>query len=252
MRPDDGPWRGRAILFDLFGTVVHFATRVPAVQTASSQWRAAMQWLREAAQRELPAVAFDELLAALMRVTEQIVRERPPEYREVPSRERFRRALSHLGVPDELAPAIAARLSLVHMAYLASMTAVSPGCIELLAELASHYRLGLISNFDHAQTAHGIVRAHGLAPYFSTVVISEEFGRRKPHAAIFAAALQALDVGPAEALFVGDNLGEDVAGAHNAQLAVAWLNAKNEALPPDAPEPDYVIAELTDLRRLVR
>src|SRR5512139_2326192 len=100
-----------AILFDLFGTVVHFAARVPTVEAASSQWRAAMQWLQEAAARDLPQVAFEDLLTTLMQVTQEIVRQRPPEYREVPSRERFRRALVQLGIDAISAPAVAERLS---------------------------------------------------------------------------------------------------------------------------------------------
>lgn len=245
------PWRGRAILFDLFGTVVRFVARVPAVQTASSQWHAAMQWLQEAAARELPRIAFEDLLTALMRVTEEIVRQRPPEYREVPSGDRFYRALRQLGVEAERAPEIAARLSLAHMSNLASMTAVHPGHVRLLAQLAPHYRLGLVSNFDHGPTARRILSDHGLAQFFNVILISDDFGQRKPHPAIFEAALRALGVTAAEALFIGDSLSDDVGGAHNARLPVAWLNAKRDAIPPDVPAPDYVIAELTDLPLLL-
>src|SRR5512140_253327 len=112
----------RALLFDLFGTVVHFAPRVPGNQGPTPQWRAAMHWLHETAQRELPQIAFDDLLTALMEVTQEIIRERPPEYFEVPSRERFRRALRRLSVDGAQAPALAERLSLAHMSYLASTT----------------------------------------------------------------------------------------------------------------------------------
>jgi HAD superfamily hydrolase (TIGR01549 family) len=244
-------WRGRAILFDLFGTVVHFVARVPAIQTAGSQWRAAMQWLREAAARDLPQIAFEDLLTVLMRVTEEIVRQRPPDYREVPSRERFRRALRQLGVEAERAPEIAARLSLAHMSHLASMTAVHPGNVRLLAELAPQYRLGLISNFDHGPTVRRILTEHGLAQFFSAILISDDFGQRKPHPAIFEAALRALGVTAADALFIGDSVSDDVGGAHNVRLPVAWLNAKREILPPDVPAPDYVIAELTELPLLL-
>ena len=40
-------WRGRALLFDLFGTVVLFAPRVPKVEVAGTAWRSTMGWLRE-------------------------------------------------------------------------------------------------------------------------------------------------------------------------------------------------------------
>jgi HAD superfamily hydrolase (TIGR01549 family) len=243
--------RPRALLFDLFGTVVHFAPQVPTVQVGGTHWRSTMNWLRETVARELPQVGFDEMLGTLMGVTEELVRQRPPEYFEVPSRERFRRALARLGVEAQCAPDMAERLSLAHMAQLASMTTLPAEHVDLLRSLAVRYPLGLVSNFDHAPTARRILAEHGLADCFDPVVISDEFGRRKPHPAIFAAALDCMGVSSAHALFIGDSVGDDVIGAHNAGLPVVWLNVKGEPLPPGVPAPDHIIAQLTDLQVLL-
>ena len=237
----------RALLFDLFGTVVQFAPRVPTIEVAGTAWRSTMGWLRETAEHELPDVPFDELLAALMHVTEEIVRQRPPDYLEVPSRERFRRALVRVGVAGADAPASAERLSLVHMQHLASMTVLPPEHVPLLRNLTERYHLALVSNFDHGPTARRVLDDHAIASFFPTTVISAELGRRKPHAEIFAAALRGVGVDAREALFIGDSVGDDVVGAHNAGLPVVWLNAKNAPLPPDTPPPHDVIARLTDL-----
>ncbi|MFI5395622.1 MAG: HAD family hydrolase [Candidatus Binatia bacterium] len=244
-------WHGRALLFDLFGTLVHFRPRVPTVEAAGVPWRSAMHWLQEAAVRELPDVRFDDLLTALMRVTEEVIRQRPPEYREVPSRERFRRALLQLDIDAQQAPALAERLSLVHMSHLASMTVLPPAHPRVLQQLAARYRLGLVSNFDHAPTARRILDDHGLTGFFEAIIISEDFGQRKPHPAIFEAALRTLEAAAEHALFIGDSLSDDVTGAQNAGLAVAWINAKHDPLPPGARAPDYVVAELSDLLTLL-
>jgi HAD superfamily hydrolase (TIGR01549 family) len=241
----------RAVLLDLFGTVVHFAPRVPTVQVAGNAWRSAMHWLQETAARELPQLQFDDVLAALMRVTEDIVRERPPEYREIPSRERFHRALRLLGVDAACAPTMAERLSLAHMQHLASLTVLPAGHTEVLERLAARYRLALVSNFDHAVTARRILADHGVTHFFSTIVISDECGRRKPHPAIFAAALQGVGVRAEQALFVGDSIADDVVGAHGVQLPVVWLNAKRDPLPPDTPAPAHVITHLSELPALL-
>ncbi|MFQ5665265.1 MAG: HAD family hydrolase [Candidatus Binatia bacterium] len=242
---------GHVLLFDLFGTVVQFVAQVPTVAVAGTAQRTTLGWLREAAERELPAVRFADLLSALMHVTQEIVRQRPPEYREVPSRERFRRALMRLGVEAGRAPALAERLSLTHMEHLASMTVLPPEHAALLRGLAVRYRLGLVSNFDHAATARRVLARHGIAPLFATVVISEEFGRRKPHAAIFQAALRNLGASTAEALFIGDSACDDVLGAHNARMPVVWLNSRGEPLPPGMLPPEHVIRQLTDLPALL-
>ncbi len=237
----------RAILFDLFGTVVQFAPKVPAEQGATPHWRAAMQWLEETASRELPEIAFNDLLATLLQVSEEIVRQRPPEYREVPSRERFRRALMRLDVDMARAPAIAECLSLAHMSYLASATAVPSDHTALLQQLSAGYRLGLISNFDHGATAKKILADHNLAGFFDVILISDDFGRRKPHRAIFDAALDALGVAPADALFVGDSIEDDIVGAHGLGLPVVWLNAKGKPLPAGVAAPKHVIGKLGEL-----
>jgi HAD superfamily hydrolase (TIGR01549 family) len=241
----------RAVLFDLFGTVVHFAPQVPTVEVAGTARRSTMGWLRETAARELPEVRFDDLLPTLMQVTEELVRQRPPEYLEVPSRERFRRALLRVGVDGERAPAIAERLSLAHMAHLASTTRLPVGHGEVLQALAARYRLGLVSNFDHGPTARRVLAKHGVTRCFEVVMISDVFGRRKPHPAIFDAALRHMGVPAEEAVFVGDSVGDDVIGATNAQLDVVWINAKGDALPPGAPTPRHVIRRLDELPALL-
>ena len=237
----------RALLFDLFGTVVHFKPQVPTIEVAGSAWRSTMGWLRETAEREVPHVPFEELLPALMQVTEEIVRERPPDYLEVPSRERFRRALLRVGIAGEEASVVAERLSLAHMAHLASMTVLPPAHMALLDDFARRYRLALVSNFDHGPTARRVLSDHRISAFFPTTVISAEFGRRKPHPAIFAAALRGAGVSAGDALFIGDSIGDDVVGAQRAGVPVVWLNAKAAPLPPDTPAPHHMIARLTDL-----
>jgi FMN phosphatase YigB (HAD superfamily) len=241
----------RAILFDLFGTVIHFGPGVPGIQAATSEWRAAMRWLQETAERELPQIHFDDLLTGLMEVTQAIVRDRPPEYREVPSRERFRRALLRLGIDAGRAPALAESLSSAHMSFLASTTVLPSAHLAVLQQLASHFQLGLISNFDHGPTARRILADHGIDCFFAAIVISDDFGRRKPHPAIFEAALRELGVTVEDALFVGDSVSEDVIGGQNAGLKVVWLNAKRHALPPDVKPPEYEISDLRELPALL-
>lgn len=241
----------RAILFDLFGTVVHFQPQVPTIEVAGQRWRSTMAWLRPAAEPVLEGRPFDDLLAALMHVTEELTRQRPPEYREVPSRERFQRALVRIGIDPHRAPELAEELSRAHMAHLASMTMVPPTHPPMLRALTSRYRLGLVSNFDHAPTARRILVEHGLAGWFDPIIISDEFGRRKPHPAIFTAGLTQLEVRPDEALYVGDSVSDDVVGAHNAQLRVVWINPKRELLPPGAPQPYAILTALSDLPALL-
>jgi FMN phosphatase YigB (HAD superfamily) len=64
-----------------------------------------------------------------------------------------------------------------------------------------------------ADLMHADLAALGLDRFLSATVFSSELGWRKPDARIFTAALQRLGVEAEEAVFVGDRLRDDIAGA---------------------------------------
>jgi len=229
----------RVVLFDLFGTVVHF---IPP----PGPERATFEWLRPALAAQRPGLSFDDFRSALLEVSSAIVAERTADLREVPSRERFHRALERVAAADHAA---AETLSQAHMAHLAVQTTMPDAHRDLLHELRGSYRLGLVSNFDHAPTAHAILDRHAVRLCFDVVLISDDFGRRKPHPAIFREALRRLDTRPEDALYVGDTPADDVVGARAVGLDVAWVNRRGEPQPD--PAPTYTVRELTELRQVL-
>jgi putative hydrolase of the HAD superfamily len=110
----------------------------------------------------------------------------------------------------------------------------------------------VVSNFDHGPTAHALLARHGLDQVLSAAIISIDVGRRKPHPAIFATALDRLHAAASEALFVGDSLGDDVGGASGAGMDTAWVNWAGAPLPSDGPQPTFVLRSLPALREVLR
>ena len=111
----------------------------------------------------------------------------------------------------------------------------------LLESLRSRgLRLGLVSNaFDPGWLLHRDLEQMGIAERIDFAVFSSEVGKRKPHPAIFERALEALDVEPAEAMFVGDRLYEDVRGAGEVGMTTVqavWFRADEH---PGGSEPDF-------------
>jgi len=243
--------RYQALIFDLFGTVVLFHPNVPAVPVAGTVRRSTMAWLGEQVEQELPDVPFDEFLKAMSGVTEEIIRGRHPEYYEVPSRERFRRVLARLGHDHPRASETAERLSLLHMAHLAASTEMPGDHLETLNRLRRSFALGLVSNFDHGPTARAVLARNGLTDIFPATVISAYFGRRKPHPNIFHEALRQLGVEASAALFIGDTIDDDVAGARAAGLDVVWINARDVPRPAGAPAPTYTIRRFSEVVALL-
>ena len=102
---------------------------------------------------------------------------------------------------------------------------------DALARLrAAGLRLGIVSNSDGR--VDQALSAAGLREYFDVVIDSSAFGIEKPDPAIFRAALQALDVAPEEALYVGDLYDIDVVGARAAGMEAVLLTSGGEGQTP--------------------
>ena len=103
--------------------------------------------------------------------------------------------------------------------------------VAVLAHLSRRYRLGVVSNF-YGNLAT-VCREVGLTPFLTVVVDSACVGCLKPDPQIFFHALAALRAVPAEALFVGDSLRRDMAGARAVGMPHVWLTTE----PPPAEGP---------------
>lgn len=123
----------------------------------------------------------------------------------------FDQVFREVGVPEELFPAVAARLWERHREHNL-WGIVRPGTGEALEELRRRgFRLGVISNADGRVEA--LLEAVGLRPHFDFVIDSALVGVEKPDPAIFRMGCERLGVHPAEAAYVGDIYEIDVVGA---------------------------------------
>jgi len=101
--------------------------------------------------------------------------------------------------------------------------AVDEGAGPALDALAQQgYALCLVSNTMRTPggTLREILRHYGLLHHFTHLAFSDECGVRKPEAAIFLRALQAVGVAAREAVHVGDDPVLDVEGARGAGMRV--------------------------------
>jgi FMN phosphatase YigB (HAD superfamily) len=244
------PYRG--VLFDLFGTLITFdPQRLPELDSGSERVRTTVAGLAAHLAEWVPGVSPAEFWQALLSVSDEMARARAYDHVELPSRERFRRALERVGCEDEGQAEAAVHLSRAHMALIVESTVLPPAHAALLAELRPRYRLGLVSNFDDTSAAYDILLRHGIAPHLDTVVVSEALGLRKPHPAVLRAGIRGLGLGPAEVLLVGDSWGEDIAGARAARLDAAWIDLHGRGVPDGQLRPRYVLGALPELAALL-
>lgn len=92
----------------------------------------------------------------------------------------------------------------------------------LIALIARGIRCFIVSN--HLWELPDIVSGLGLDGVIESVLTSARVGYRKPHPAIYAEALRAAAVAPAETLFVGDSWDHDVEGPRVAGMAALLID----------------------------
>lgn len=242
----------RALLFDLFNTLTHFDhTRLPRATfggvekftTGPAVWAV---FRDHGGHQDWPA--FAEVAVSVSRRTRH---EAQRSQREISSIVRFREILAGLGWPAGPATERSAQAMMErHMELLIAATVVEPVTTQILDCLRRRYRLGLLSNFDHAPAARILLERSGLDRSFQAIAISDELGFRKPDPRAFLHVLALLDCDPATAVFVGDSPDDDIAGARAAGMEAIWLCRDGRAYPGPGSAPPTVEA-LVDLPELL-
>jgi 2-haloalkanoic acid dehalogenase type II len=152
----------------------------------------------------------------------------------------LRRVLHSLGVRAPAAPYVELFFEVTTRAEL------YPEALSVLNALGD-IPVGVVSNADHEH-----VTAWSFTLPVRFVLISESVKAYKPHPLLFQTALERLGVEPHDVLHVGDSDVDDVQGAKGAGLQVAWINRDGRPRRPEVPEPDFEIADLTELLTLPR
>ena len=140
--------------------------------------------------------------------------------------------LHAIGFEREIAERdLSAAIDALFRSYLPDVT-VKPRVAETLEALASTgFRMGIVSNAAHGPFITWALDAHGLRHHFEQITVSADVGIRKPRREIFAAALDAMGLTPADAVYVGNDYIKDVMGAKLTGLRAIWL--------PEAEASDY-------------
>jgi putative hydrolase of the HAD superfamily len=126
-----------------------------------------------------------------------------------------------------------------------------PGVEETIRQLHQKYHLAIISD---GQTAYAVpeLNAVGLSGYFDPIIISGEFGYRKPDERLFSAALSSMKMKPSEVLFVGNDMYRDVYGAKRFGIKTVFFKSNQGTQEKDGVKPDYIIYNFPELINAVR
>lgn len=153
----------------------------------------------------------------------------------------FERILEEVGIAD---PELAVQLTGSYLHHRLAATELFADVLPALDQLGGRYRLALITDGNTPP------ERCGLEGRFEAVVTAAQCGVGKPDQRIFLTALDAIRIAAAEAVHVGDSLGDDVAGAQATGMGAVWLNRAGRANDTEV-EPDGEIRSLEELPELM-
>ncbi|HCI81631.1 MAG TPA: haloacid dehalogenase [Ktedonobacter sp.] len=125
-----------------------------------------------------------------------------------------------------------------------------PQVQETLDLLKTRYRMAIVSD---AQSAYAVPElcAVGIAHYFEPIIVSGDYGYRKPDPRLFQKALDGLRVQPHQALYIGNDIYHDIHGAQQVGMKAIYASYSQSNPLSGTIEPDYILYHFADLPQAI-
>ena len=223
----------QAVCFDLDWTLSYYPLSTSQV-------------LREALQRtSSPVELLGNLTAAARRYNELwLALERSAESTDVLRSQIMAALFDERGIDDTVA---AHKLSEAYGEIRQESGVLPyPGIDDLLVDLKSNYKLGLLTN-GPTDIQWEKIEDLGFDKHFDAVIVAGDVGIYKPDVRIFEMLLEKLSVAADHSLFVGDTYEADILGAQQAGMYTAWIK-RNEDVTANGVRPTLVKSDTALLR----
>jgi putative hydrolase of the HAD superfamily len=221
-----------AVLFDWGGTLTTFHN-VDMIDA----WRVAAE--------VLAPDRVDEVAEALLSAEREVWARTATTMRSARTADVLRAASEAVGLPVE--EALHLRAVERYLDHWAPVSHARDGARKVLHELRDRgLRTGLLSNTHWPRAQHEAwLERDGLLGLLDQRVYTSDLDHVKPHAEAFGALLDAVGAEPTAAVFVGDRLHDDIAGAKDLGMRAVWM--RNDVVPSYDVEPDATIDQLDEL-----
>lgn len=120
----------------------------------------------------------------------------------------------------------------------------------VLDKLKTRFPMAVVSD---GQSAWALpeMQATGIDDYFAPVIISGDYGFRKPDPRLFQAALDGIGAKPNEVLFVGNDIYRDVFGAGEIGMKTVFFLSNQGRQHMEGVKPDYIIYRFSELIKAI-
>ena len=238
----------RAVAFDVNGTLI----RILADEDEERIFRAVAHFFTY----QGIDLHRDEVRDLYFKIMAEQLRSSPEEYPEFDAIGIWRRIIK--GHATEFTRALPAGKIKQMPRFLAEMCrgisrrrlGLYPYVFEMLDVLRKRYPLAIVTD---AQTIYARSELHkvGLLGYFDPIVVSGDYGYRKPDRRLFQFALDGMGVPAGNALYVGNDMYRDIYGAREAGLTTVMFDSDQGVKVYRDCAPDYRITDFRDLLKIL-
>jgi len=229
----------KGILFDLYGTLIDIETD----ESLEEIYRAIAHYLT------YHGIYLHrwEVRDRYYEIMKQQKEERGEEYPEIDVEAIWNRFLRWEGIK---APPPRKKLAtiLVHLYRAISRKRLQlyPDVKRVLDELRPTYRMAIVSD---AQPCWALpeMKAVGLNGYFEPIIISANYGFRKPDTRLFGKALDTMKLISAEVICVGNDMYRDIYGASQLGIKTIFVDSNQGAKSHEDVIPDYFAHSVEDI-----
>ncbi len=239
-----------AIIFDLGNTLIYFDGSWPEVFADAE---IAMINCLSSSGLTLDEKSFTQEFHRRMM---DYYRERETEFIEYTTLYVLRTLLNDFGFKDTPENLIRSSLAAFYAITQAHWKTETDAIPTLRWLRTAEYRLGLVSNAGDDSDIQVLVDQAGLRTYFDYIVSSAAAGIRKPNPRIFQLLIDRWGLPANRVAMVGDTLGADILGAHNAGIFSIWITRRADTpdnhAHVDMIRPDSCIKTLSELPELLK
>ncbi len=229
----------QGILFDLYGTLIDIETD----ESLEEIYRAIAHYLTYQGVYLHRGEVRDRYYQ-IMKAQKEACREECPE---IDVERIWNEFLAREGMPaDAERRKLALTLAQIYRGVSRKRLRLYPGVREVLDELSPVYRLAIVSD---AQPGYALpeMKAVGLGDYFDPVIISAEYGFRKPDPRLMEKALGIMKLRPAETIFVGNDMYRDIYGASRLGIKTIFIDSNQGEKHHEKTTPDFVARRFGDV-----
>lgn len=158
-----------------------------------------------------------------------------------------------LSIDHQALKSISERLSYLYETnfYIREMRPEIPEVLDAVQKMG--LKIGCISNTQSLTQVPNTLERYGIKKYFSVIVMSSEYGRRKPDPSIFYHAARLMNLPTGACAYIGDKISRDILGSQQAgfRLAIQIHHEFDDGEKDEGAIPDVYIHRMSDLPRIL-